>query len=134
MTPLRMAAVTTVTAALVLYTLGTLAEQRTRRVTTAVRGFLTLGVGCDVCATLFMILATQRQGFSLHGLLGYSALAAMAADTLLLWRHARRAGDAPVSRGLHLYSRIAFVYWVVAYFTGAALVMMTRAGAGGGVT
>ena len=134
MTPLRMAAVTTVTAALVLYTIGTLKEQRARRVTAGVRGFLSLGVCCDVTATLFMILATRRQGFSPHGLLGYSALAAMSIDTLLLWRHARRAGDAPVPRGLHLYSRIAYIYWVVAYFTGAALVMMSRAATGGAVS
>lgn len=134
MTPLRMAAVSTVTAALLLYTIGTMQEQRARRVSASVRGFLAFGVSCDVTATVFMIFATQRQGFSLHGLLGYSALAAMSIDTLLLWRHARRHGDSPVPGGLHLYSRIAYVYWVIAYFTGAALVMMSRATATGGVS
>ncbi len=128
MTPLRAAAVTTVTAALVLYTIGALAEQRGHRVTAGVRAFLSLGVCCDVTATVFMVLATRRQGFSPHGLLGYSALAAMTVDTLLLWRHWRRAADGAVPRGLHLYSRIAYLYWVAAYFTGAALVMASRSG------
>jgi hypothetical protein len=52
----------------------------------------------------------------------------MALDTYLLWRHARRAGAAPIPRGLHLYSHVAYLYWVAAYFTGAALVMASRAG------
>jgi len=127
MTPLRMAAVTTVTLALVLYTIGSTKERRARRVTAGVRGFLAAGVGCDVAATALMVLATGRQGFTTHGVLGYSALAAMAIDTVLLWRHAARAGDAPVPPRLHAYSRIAYLYWVVAYVTGAALVMAARA-------
>ena len=128
MTPLRMAAVTTVTAALLLYTIGATKEARTRRASRGVRGFFTAAVAFDITATLLMILATRREGVSLHGLLGYSALTAMAADTLLLWRHARRAADAPLGAGLHLYSRLAYAYWVAAYFTGAALVMLSRPG------
>ncbi len=126
MTPLRMAAVTTVTTALLLYTIGATKEMRARRASPGVRGFLAAGVTFDVTATLLMILATTREGLSVHGVLGYSALAAMALDTLLIWRHGRRAGDAPLGRGLHLYSRVAYVYWVAAYFTGATLVMMAQ--------
>ncbi len=126
MTPLRMAAVTTVTAALILYTVGATKEMRTRRARTGVRGFLTAGVAFDVTATLLMILATRREGLSLHGVLGYSALAAMALDTFLIWTHWLKSGDAPLGTGLHRYSRVAYLYWVVAYFTGAALVMMAK--------
>ena len=126
MTPLRMAAVTTVTVALILYTIGAVKEMRARRASAGVRGFLGAGVASDVTATVLMILATRREGVSLHGLLGYSALTAMALDTALLWRHGRRAGQAALGRGLHLYSRLAYAYWVAAYFTGAALVMMSR--------
>jgi hypothetical protein len=127
MTPLRMAAVSCVTTALALYTIGTFKEQRGHRATPGVRGFLTAGVAFDVTATTLMILATRRQGVTLHGVLGYSALAAMFVDTVLIWRHWRRSGDADVPRGLHLYARVAYAYWVVAYFTGAALVMADRA-------
>jgi len=126
MTTLRLAAVSTVTTALVLYTIGALKELRARRATPGVCGTLTAGVGFDVTATVLMILATQRGGLTVHGVLGYSALAAMATDMLLMWRHRRRSGSDPLGRGLHLYSRLAYVYWVVAYFTGAALVMMSR--------
>jgi len=123
-TPLRMASVTCVTVALALYTAGTIKEQRARRATPGARGFLAAGVGMDVIATLLMIPATERRGISLHGVLGYSALAAMALDTWLLWRHQARHGAEVVPRGLHLYSRAAYLYWVAAFITGGALVML----------
>ncbi len=123
MTPLRMAAVTTVTVALALYTTGAVLEMRARRATAGVRGFLTAAVAFDIVATALMILATGRGGLTLHGLLGYSALGAMAVDTVFIWRHWRRAGSAPFSNGLHRGTRAAYTYWVVAYVTGAALVM-----------
>lgn len=125
-----MAAVLTVTLALTLYTVGTVQQQRSRRSTFAVRGWLTTGVVFDITATALMIVASQSLSPTLHGVLGYSALAFMLTDTILMWRHARRAGDAHVSNGLHLYSRVAYAYWVVAYFTGAGLVMAEKAAKG----
>ena len=113
-----------VTLALALYTIGTFKEQRARRATPGARGFLAAGVCMDVIATALMILATERRGITLHGVLGYSALAAMAIDTWLLWRHPRRHGTDIVPRGLHLYSRAAYLYWVAAFITGGALVML----------
>jgi hypothetical protein len=122
-----MAAVLTVTLALTLYTVGTVKQQRSRRSTLGVRGWLTSGVVFDVTATALMIVASKSLAPTLHGVLGYSALALMLTDTILMWRHARANGEAEVSKGLHLYSRVAYGYWVVAYFTGAALVMAEKA-------
>lgn len=130
MDPVRMAAVGTVTTALALYTVGALHEQRTHVVDGRVRGFLSTGVFFDVTATVLMIVASGTAGITVHGVLGYSALALMLTDTVLLWRHFRAHGLAPVPRGLHLYSRVAYLYWVVAYFTGAALVMMEKSAKG----
>jgi hypothetical protein len=126
MPPLRLAAVSTVTTALVLYTIGALKELRARRATLGVCCTFTTGVVFDASATTLLVLATQTGGLTVHGALGYSALAGMSTDTLLSWRHRRRAGAEPLGKGLHLYSRLAYLYWVVAYFTGAALVMMSR--------
>ena len=125
-----MAAVLTVTLALTLYTVGTVKQQRSRRSPHAVRGWLTTGVVFDITATALMIVASKSLTPTLHGVLGYSALALMLTDTILMWRHARRAGEAEVSKGLHLYSRVAYAYWVVAYFTGAGLVMAEKAANG----
>lgn len=127
MDPVRMAAILTVTVALVLYTIGTVKQQRSRRSTNAVRGWLTTGVVFDITATALMIVASKSVTLTLHGALGYSALALMITDTSLMWRHARTHGQAEVSNRLHLFSRIAYGYWIVAFFTGAALVMAERA-------
>lgn len=131
MDPVRIAAVLTVTLALALYTVGTVQQQRSRRSTRGVRGWLTTGVVFDITATALMIVASKSLSPTLHGVLGYSALACMLTDTILLWRHAHANGEAHVSRGLHLYSRVAYGYWVVAYVTGAGLVMAEKAAARG---
>lgn len=127
MDPVRATAVLTVTLALTLYTIGTLKQQRSRRSTGAVRAWLTVGVVFDVLATALMIVASKSIAPTLHGVIGYSALALMITDTTLLWRHARAKGEAEVPRGLHLFSRAAYGYWVLAYVTGGLLVMAERA-------
>jgi hypothetical protein len=129
--PILLAAVVLVHIALLSYTVGIVLEQRGRRVTGPVRAWLATGVTFDVIATACMILGTERSLFTLHGLLGYSALAVMLVDTVLIWRFAARHGaSVEVPRGLHLYSRLAYGWWLVAYVTGAALVAMSRAPGG----
>jgi hypothetical protein len=125
--PVLIAGVVVVNLALLSYTVGIFTEQRRRAVTGGVLPFLTLGVCFDVAATGCMIAGSQRSLFTLHGFLGYSALAAMLVDTVLIWRHARRSGTAPVPGPLHLYSRFAYAWWLVAYVTGAALVAASHA-------
>jgi hypothetical protein len=124
--PILAAAVVVVQLALISYSVGVVQLQRRRRASPGVLGFLTAGVAFDVAATTCMILGTERGPFTLHGILGYTALAAMLVDTLLVWRHRRRCGASSVPRPLHLYSRAAYAWWVVAYVTGAALVAMSR--------
>ena len=124
-----MAAVGTVTLALIFYSIGTLREQRGRRATAGVRGFLSAGLTFDVIATALMIVASGPGAPTIHGWLGYSALALMAVDVWLIWRHWRANGDARIPAGQHLYARIAYLYWIVAYFAGAALVMAAKGAA-----
>jgi hypothetical protein len=126
MNPILMTGVVIVNLALLSYTIGIVLEQRKRMVTPGVLRFLIVGVVFDVTATLCMILGTERSLWSLHGLLGYSALAAMVTDTVLVARHRRAWGDGVVPIGLHRYSRLAYIWWVIAYVTGAMLVAMSR--------
>ncbi len=113
--------------ALIAYSIGIIAEQRSHRVSKLVVSFLSVGVVCDVVATGFMIAGSSAGPFTLHGLLGFSALAAMIVETTLAWRHRRNAGDATVPASLHTYSRIAYGWWIVAYVTGAILVRSASA-------
>jgi hypothetical protein len=126
MKPVLIAGTIIVNVALICYTIGIITEQRRHRVTVSVLAFLTAGVVFDITATICMILGSTQSPFTLHGILGYSSLAAMSTDAVLIWRHRLQAGDAEVPRGLHLYSRVAYLWWVLAYITGAALVFLAR--------
>jgi hypothetical protein len=123
MKPITIFAVTVVNLALIAYGVGVVTEQRTHKVTRRALFWLRLGVVLDIVATTAMILGSSSGPFTLHGFVGYSALAVMMSETGLAWRHRSRQGDADVPRWLHLYSRFAYGWWVVAYFTGAWLVM-----------
>ncbi len=125
MTPLLRAGVSIVVLALASYTVGVVAEQRARRVTRRALAFLIAGVALDVTATVCMIIGSGR-ALTLHGVLGYSALAGMLLETLAAARHRLGSGDAPVPRRLHLATRLAYGWWVVAFVSGGLLVAAGR--------
>ena len=126
MNPILLSGTIIVNLALVCYAVGIIGEQRSHRVSSRVLGFLVAGVIFDVIATALMIAGSSRGPFTAHGLLGFSSLAAMLTETALAWRFRRAHGDDVVPLWLHRWSRIAFGWWLVAYVTGAYLVMSAR--------
>ena len=125
MQPISVAGVALVHVALVSYGIGIVAEQRSHKVTARALRFLQVGVLFDIVATSFMIIGSG-EGLTLHGYLGFSALAAMLSETTLAWRHRAANGDGEVPGWLHWYSRLAYGWWCVAYVAGAAMVMVSR--------
>lgn len=114
---------TVVIFALMAYSVAIVTEQRKRVLSKTVLTFLTLGVLLDLVATTFMILGSSKGAFTLHGVLGYSSLAAMFTDAVLMWRLKGKAGiNSVVPQPLHLYSRYAYMWWVMAFITGGLLV------------
>ena len=108
--------------ALVLYSIGFAKEQRKKLISSRVLLFYTLGVFFDISATTLMIMGSSK-GFTFHGFIGYSSLLGMSIDTFLLWRQNLKKGPfMKVSKGLHIYSRIAYIWWVAAFITGGLLV------------
>jgi len=125
MLPLAKIAATVVSLALISYSIAIITEQRKRKVINLVLVFLTLGVLLDISATTMMIIVSENSPFTLHGILGYSSLTLMIIDAVLLWRFRGRHGSAEkVAKRLHLYSRIAYIWWVTAYITGSLMVML----------
>ncbi len=125
MKPLAMFAATVVTLALISYSIAILTEQRKKLVINRVLIFLTLGVVLDISATTMMIIVSENSPFTLHGILGYSSLTLMLIDAILLWRFRISKGSGEiVTRRVHLYSRLAYIWWVTAYITGSLMVML----------
>jgi hypothetical protein len=108
--------------ALLFYSIAIIREQKRKTIDKATIVFLTLGVFGDITATVFMIIGSKRIPITIHGFMGYSALSAMLVDTVLIWRYWIKFGSgAPVNTPLHLFSRYAYYWWVIAYVAGAIL-------------
>lgn len=127
MKPILLAGTSIVNLALISYSIFIYQEIKHRKVTSKLLGFLTVGVILDITATICMIIGSSKGLFTLHGMLGYSSLTAMAIDTILIWNLKRKSGlNSEISKCLHTYSLIAYTWWVLAYITGAMLVFIFR--------
>lgn len=125
MKPVLIAGTIIVNLALISYTLFIIIERKTKKTDSKVLLFLTIGVIFDITATICMIIGSSKSPFSLHGILGYSSLTCMVTDAVLLWKSRLNNGiDSQLSIGLHKYSLIAYIWWILAYLTGALLVVM----------
>jgi len=110
--------------ALLAYSIAIITEQKKQQVNNIVVVFISFGIVFDIIATAFMITGSSNSPFTLHGILGYSSLAGMLIDTILIWRHRITQGKtAKVSATLHKYSRYAYIWWILAFITGGALVL-----------
>ena len=121
MNPVIIRAVIIVTFALLFYSIAVVTEQRKYAVSKRVLWFLTAGVLFDIASTVFMIVGSTNIPLTVHGVIGYTALLVMLVDAILIWRHWSRNGDGKIPRGLHLYTRIAYSWWVIAYIVGAIM-------------
>jgi hypothetical protein len=111
--------------ALISYSIAIINEQRKKIINPLILRFLTIGVILDISATCCMIIGSSNPWYSLHGLLGYSSLILMLTDTILVWKFKFSNGyNIIVPKSLHLYSRIAYIWWVIAFITGALMVML----------
>lgn len=124
MNTLSIVGATIVTLALISYSIGILTEQVKKKLIPRVLIFITLGVILDITATAFMILGSKNSPFTPHGFIGYSALFLMLIELVRIWQTYNKLGiNADVPKGVHLYSRYAYIWWVVAYITGSLIAM-----------
>jgi hypothetical protein len=111
--------------ALLSYTIAIFTEQRKKILRRRILVFLTLGVALDITATIFMILGSSKGVFTLHAFLGYSSLAGMFMDAVLIWRLKIKNGSyCPIPNNIHIYSRYAYLWWVLAFITGGLMVVL----------
>lgn len=116
-----------VTIALVFYSIGFTRERRRQLVTPGILSFYTIVVSLDITATIFMIIGSTKGLVTPHGLIGYSSLLGMLTDTFILWRHYQKKGPGEnVSRLVHLFSRVAYIWWIIAFITGGLLIAISK--------
>lgn len=116
--------------ALVLYTVFIFKEHKYKRATKGLVGFITAAVMFDISATVCMMIGTAEQYFTLHGILGYTALTVMIIDAIFIWKHRLRHGsEVPFSDTLNRNSKLGYILWLIAFFTGEMLAFMNHAAA-----
>ncbi len=119
MKPILIAGSSIVTVALVLYSISYFSFHKKKTITRSLLRIQTLALVFDITATTLMIIGSENSPFTLHGILGYSALTVMIIDTGFFW-----AKRKTVQLGwLSVYSTVAWVWWVAAYITGSAIAM-----------
>ena len=111
-----------ISAALIAYSIAIITEQVKKKVNKFILVFLSTGLFLDILATTTMVIRSSDSIITLHGLLGYSALLAMIIDTFLIWKNYLKYGEI-ISKKVHRYSLIAYIYWLAAFTTGTLLVM-----------
>ncbi len=113
-----------VVCALISYSIEIITEQRKHLITKTVLIFVSIGIVLDISATTFMIIGSPNSPFSVHAFLGYSSLTGMLLDVILIWRFHLKNANQQVPKSLHLYSRYAYAWWVIAFITGGLMVAL----------
>jgi hypothetical protein len=113
-----------ITLSLLSYGIGIIAVMRFKIVTPGILVFLTLGVILDFVAVAMMMINSDKSIFSLHGLLGYSAMLTMIINVILVWHGYLKNGfDSVIRNPVIIYSKIAYAWWLITYITGSVLVI-----------
>ena len=113
--------------ALILYSVFIYKEHKYKRPTKGLLVFITAAVLFDISATACMMIGTAEKYFTLHGILGYTALAVMITDAIFIWRHYNKFGsEIPFSDTLNRNSKLGYILWLIAFFTGEMLAVMNH--------
>ena len=113
--------------ALVLYSIFFYKERKYKRATYGLLIFITLAVSFDISATTCMMIGTAKEYFTLHGTLGYTALAIMIIDAILIWKHKIKHGsEVQFSTNLNRYTLYGYILWLIAFATGEYLAIINH--------
>jgi hypothetical protein len=123
MKPILIAGISIVNLALISYSAALFVQSRKKSISQPVLIFLTIGIVFDITSTICMIIGSGK-AVSFHGMIGYISLAGMLTDTILSFRNVKNHGlNSRLSKKFIRWSQAAYFYWVLAYLTGAILVM-----------
>ena len=113
-----------ITLSFLAYGIGSISLVRFRIVGRIVVAFLSLGVVLDIVAIGLMMLGSKGTPFTFHGFLGATAFFVMLVDTVWSWRmYFTHGRDCRALKSHIIYTKAAYLFWVLAYFTGSLIVI-----------
>ncbi len=116
------AGISVVIPAMILYTIFIVMKKKDTPLTFTSLIALSLGLVADISSTTLMIVGSTNTPFTVHGFIGYTALAGMLVDSVLIWKHfSGKRRSAPISIRLYNYTVVAYGWWVVAFIVGAIM-------------
>ena len=124
MNPLAIVGAFVITLSFLAYGIGSISLVRFRIVGRIVVAFLSIGIILDIVAIGLMMLGSKGNPFTLHGYLGATAFFVMLVGTVWSWRMYLAFGRDCKARKNHIiYTKAAYGFWVMAYFTGSLIVI-----------
>lgn len=125
MNPFLLSGISIVNIALLFYTSAFVIAVRKKLVSKRFFFVLLAGVFFDISATTLMIIGSSHGALTLHGIIGYSSLGAMITEAVNYFIFIRKNGFGNTfsKKSLRVFTFI-FIYWVLAYITGAILIML----------
>lgn len=113
-----------ITLSLLVYGIGSITLIRFKIVSALVLVFLTLGVLFDISAVVLMMRGMKGSLLSVHSIIGYLAFALMLSNTVWAWKSYFVHGiDSRIGNKQHIFAKIAYLYWVLAYIGGSVLML-----------
>ncbi|NTW32494.1 MAG: hypothetical protein HGB12_07700 [Bacteroidetes bacterium] len=124
MNPILLYGISIVNIALIFYTSAFIVAVRKKIVSKLFFSLLLTGVFFDITSTTLMITGSSHGALTLHGIIGYSSLGAMITEAInyFLFIRKNKFGKTFSNKSFKVFKFI-FIYWVLAYITGAVLIM-----------
>ena len=123
MSPILIAAIVSITLALVFYTVGVFGEHRSGTLTVRHVVIFWLGLCCDTTGTLLMSrIASQSAGNPLHAATGTLAIVLMLIHAVWAVYTLRRGSDR-AKHIFHRFSLVVWAIWLIPYILGMAIGM-----------
>lgn len=123
MSPILIAAIVSITLALVFYTAGVFGERRSGTLTVRHVVIFWLGLCCDTTGTLLMSrIAAQSAGNPLHAATGTLTIVLMLIHAVWAVYTLRRGSDR-AKHIFHRFSLVVWAIWLIPYILGMAIGM-----------
>ncbi|WP_321373072.1 hypothetical protein [uncultured Draconibacterium sp.] len=124
MNPLAIIGAFIISLSFLAYGIGSISLVRFKSIGRIVVVSLTMGVLFDLTAITLMSIGAGGTPYTLHGLVGAVAFLVMLVDTIWVWVViVRRGRDSKAQKEHILYTKIAYLFWVIAYFAGSIIVI-----------